>query len=472
MFKLTKNNIFISVLLAFISCDTAEDAFSVGDKPKENEILSLSQSQLSFKPDGESFDIQIYSIAKWEVSMTNNNAGQFSVSATSGKGNGTVTVTCKPNSTQNSFNAELEVSPLSFDMEPVRVSLSQTNATFSIERTPSLEPIPEEGGSVTMTAYSSLNWEIAVLPHDADGNVGDISWLSVSPGLSGEGNDGNTPIEYRFTWSPNYTEKERTIRLQLKPSTDMTLSNLPQPFTLTQEAGTLPQGVICVVDYLGVIDADISLEYSSKSQVKDCGLRILKIDGGSESLFNTIRPDVSSFANSGNYKLQIKDLPEKSNFRIEPFVENEVGVAIGVSRDISTGLKPENRTYQGVSIANADNGGITVTADLTSATLSFTVMSDVEPLDPDRIESVTMTVNGNSVNGTAEKIESDKWNYVFKVTGLESNQEYQYSIEVKGKDLPRENGVVVNNTASYSGHFKTQGMTPDFVDNEKPNVGA
>ncbi|MDE7419296.1 MAG: hypothetical protein K2N35_03715 [Muribaculaceae bacterium] len=472
MNKLTKITIFISALLAFVSCDTAEDAFSVGDKPKENEILSLSLSQLSFKPEGESFDIQISSIAKWEVSMSNNNSGQFSVSSTSGKGNGVVTVTCKPNSTQNSFSAELLVSPLNFEMEPVKVSLNQNNATFSIERTPSLEPIPEEGGSVTMTAYSSLNWEIAVLPHDADGNVGDVSWLSVTPGMSGEGNDGNTPIEYRFTWSPNYTEKERIIRLQLKPSTDMTLSNLPQPFTLTQEAGTRPQGVTCIVDNLGIIDADVTLEYISRSQVRDCGLRIFKIDGGSESLFNTIRPDVSSFANSGNYKLHIKDLPENSSFRIEPFVENEVGVATGVSRDISTGLKPENMTYQGVSIVNADNGGITVSADLNSATLSFTVMSDVEPLGRDRIASVTMTVNGNSVNGIAEKIDSDKWNYVFKVTDLQSNQEYQYSIEVKGKDLPREMGVVVNNTTSYSGHFKTQGMTPDFEDNEKPNVGA
>lgn len=473
MNNLTKITILFSALMTFASCDTVEDAFSVGDQPKQTDILSLSQSQLSFKPDGESFEIRISSIARWEVSMTNNNAGQFSVSPSSGKGNGTVTVTCKPNSTQNSYNAELVISPTNFEMEAIRVSLSQSNATFSIDRTPSLDIVPEDGGSVTMTAYSSLNWEIVVLPHDADGNVGDISWLSVTPGLSGEGNDGNTPIEYRFTWSPNYSDKERTIRLQLKPSTDMTLLDLPLPFTLTQAAGTLPQGVQCVVDRLGIIDVDLTLEYSSKSTVKDCGLKVFKKDdAASETLYTTIRPEVDSFLMNGNYKLQLKELPENSNFRIEPFVENEVGMSVGISREVSTGLKPENMTYQGVSIVDADKGGISVTTDMNSATLTFTVMSDVEPLDPDRLANVTLTVNGNLIAGSTEKIDSGKWNYIFKVFALQPNHEYNYSIEVKGKDLPRELGVVLNNTVSYSGKFKTQGMTPDFEDNEKPNVGT
>lgn len=472
MNKLTKLLSFFFLLLSLTCCDTVEDAYSVGDRPKENEILNLDQSQLAFKPDGGSYEIQINSIAKWEITIANNNAGQFSVSPSSGKGNATITVSCKPNSTQNSYNVELSVAPLNFNMDPVKVALRQANATFSIERIPSSEPVPEEGGSVTMTAYSSLNWELAVLPHDAEGNVGDLEWLSITPGLSGEGSDGNTPIEYRFTWTPNYSEMERNIRIQLKPSTAVELSDLPQPFTLTQLAGTLPQNVLCKADPIGVVDVDLTLDYTSRSPVKDCGLKVYKVEAGTETLFSTLRPEGNEYLKNGNYKFTLRDLEENSDFKIVPFVDNEVGTAVGESHEFSTGLKPENRVYQGVSIVNVDNGVVSVATDLNTATVSFVVTSDVEPLGSDRIASATLTVNGNLIAGTAEKIESGKWSYVFKVSDLQPNQEYQYSIEVKGKDLPRVQGTVVNNSVTFSGKFKTQGMTPDFEDNEKPNVGA
>ncbi|MDE7408767.1 MAG: BACON domain-containing protein [Muribaculaceae bacterium] len=472
MNKLTNITICFYALLAFTGCDTAEDEFTVGDKPKENEILNLSLSQLSFKPEGESFDIQICSIAKWEVSMTNNNAGQFSVSPLFGKGTGTVTVTCRPNSTQNSYTADLIVSPVNFEMEPVKVSLTQSNATFFVERTPSLEPVPEEGGSVIMTAYSSLNWEIAVLPHDADGNIGDISWLSVTPGLSGEGNDGNTPIEYRFSWSPNYTDKERIIRLQMKPSTEMTLSNLPLPFILTQDAGTLPQNLACRIDPIGVVDADLTLEYSSRSPVKDCGIKIYKVQAGSEILISTLRPDNNEYLKNGNYKFSLRNLDENSYFKIVPFVENEVGVYVGEFREFLTGLKPENMIYQGVFIVDAENNGVSVVTDLNSATISFTVMSDVEPLGSDRIATVTMSVNGKTINGIPEYSDAGNWKYALKVDGLDPNHEYEYEIMVKGMTLPPEYGKVENNITTYTGKFKTKGMTPGNIDNNIPNVGA
>lgn len=468
---LTKTIVSSCFLLVLAGCDTVEDSYSVGPKPKENEILSLDRSQLSFKPDGETFDINISSIARWEVSMNNNNAGQFSVSPTSGKGSGTVTVTCNPNSTQNSYNAELVFSPLNFEMEPVKVSLSQSNATFSIDRLPSSEPVPEEGGSVTMTAYSSLDWEIAVLPHDADGNTGNIEWLSVTPGLSGVGGDGNTPIEYRFTWSPNYTDKERTIRLQLKPATDMNLSSLPQPFTLTQLAGTLPQSVRVILDHLDLVDADLTLEYSSRSPVKDCGLNVYKIDGGVESLLNSYRPDAGSFALNGSYKISLRDLPENSTFKIVPFVVNEVGASNGDPREISTATKPENMVYQGVSIVNADNGGIIIDSEMETAAISITVKSDVAPLAPDCIASASLTVGGKSIAGTSQKISDDSWLYVYKVSDLKPNTEYQYSFEVVGNDLPRNLGRVLSNSAMASGKFKTKGKTPEYDDNNKPNVG-
>ena len=98
---------YSALMLAIAGCDTVEDSFLVGERPKENEILSLSHSLLDFKPEGESIELQITSIAKWEVSLTNNDYSQFSVTPSSGKGDGVVVVTCKPNSSQSNYNAEL-----------------------------------------------------------------------------------------------------------------------------------------------------------------------------------------------------------------------------------------------------------------------------------------------------------------------------------------------------------------------------
>ncbi len=466
---------YSALMLAIAGCDTVEDSFLVGERPKENEILSLSHSLLDFKPEGESLELQITSIAKWEVSLANNDYSQFSVTPSSGKGDGVVVVTCKPNSSQSNYNAELSVSAQNFSMDPKQVSLRQNNASFSIESLPSVDPVAEEGGaneSVKMTAYSSLNWVIEPVAHDAEGNIGDISWLTITPGLSGEGNDGVKPIMFSFIWAPNYTQQERTISLQFKPSSSgISLTGLPKPFTLKQKAGTLPQDVNCVVDHLGVVDADLSLTYRSKSTVKNCGINIYNVQDIGESLYKTLRLDVQEYDKNGNYSFQIKDLPENSKYRVEPFVENEVGSSVGYSREIFTGTKPENMVYQGVSILNADNGGVSVATDLYSATLSFTAVSDVEPLGAYRIASVNMSVNGQSVLGSAEIVEPGTWNYVYVVNDLQPNQEYQFAIEVIGSDLPREQGVVSNNKTTFLGSFKTKGMTPDFEDNSKPNVG-
>lgn len=471
MNKITRILFFSLLLSGVTGCDTVEDSFSVGGKPKENEILSVDQSQLVFVPDGGSYEIQITSIATWTVSVDNNNEGQFSVSPTSGKGNGVVTVTCKPNSTQNSYNAEVLVSPGNFDMESVRVSLRQANAVFSIERSPSAEPVPEEGGSVTMTAYSSLNWQLAPVAHDADGNVGDPEWLVITPGLSGEGVNDGSPIEYRFTWTPNYTDKERMIRFVFKPTADLNLDNSSHTITLSQQAGTLPQGVRCFVDNLDVVNADISLEYSSRSPIKDCGLRLYRISDGTETLVNTYRPAGDEFALNGNYMISIMDLDENSRFRIEPYVENEVGASGGDSREIATGIKPENMVYQGVSIENSSGGGVAVEAGLTSAVISLIVTSDVVPLEPDGIESATVMIDGKTTSGVQERLDEGKWRYIFSISDLQPNKEYEYQVNVKGKDLPSNLGKVVNNTATVSGKLKTQGQTPGDDDNSKPSVG-
>lgn len=463
---------YIALMAVIVGCDTVEDSFFVSDKPTESEILTLDHSRLDFKPEGGSLELKITSIAKWEVSLANNDYSQFSVSPTSGKGDGTVVVTCKTNSTQDGYNATLSVSALNFSMDPKQVSLRQNNSTFTIESLPSEDPVAEEGGTVSMTAYSSLNWVLESVAYDAEGNIGDISRLNVKPGLSGDGNDGVTPIMFSFEWTPNYSQQERTISLQFKPSsTDISLSDLPKPFTLKQNAGTLPQNIGCVVENRDVVDADLTLKYQSRSPVKDCGINIYKVEDTVESLLETIHPDVAEYGKDGNYSLKVKDLSENAKYRLEPFVENEVGLSVGDPCEITTGIKPENMVYDGVSILNADAGGVSVVTDLYSATVTFSVVSDVEPLGSERIASAVLTVNGRSVSGSAEIVDSGKWNYVFDVNDLQPNQEYQFAIEVIGKELPREQGVVNNNIATFSGSFKTKGMTPDFEDNSKPDVG-
>ena len=469
MNKPTKSLLPFLALLACAGCDTTEDAYSVGDKPKESDILRVDKGSLAFKPEGESKEIQITSLAKWEVSIPNDKNSIFSVSPTSGKGNGTITVTCGANSGQDGYTAELSVTPLNFVMEPITVSLRQTNAIFGIESRPSEVPTEEQGGNVTMTAYSSLSWELEVVDNP-DGGKGDINWLSITPGISGEGNDDNKPIYFSFTWNPNYEQKERVISLQFKPTSNIGVTN-PQPFTLKQNAGTLPQDVRCKATVHSVVDYDITLEYSSKSAVKDCGLKVyaMKIDLATE--IGTVRPDASEYSLTGNYILSLRNLPEASDIRVEPFVENHVGIQVGDPCDFKTGTKPENMVYQGVSILNTDDDPITVTTDQTSAIVSFSVTSDVEPLGSFRIESVTMTVNGNTLSAAPVSTSTGMWNYTFTIDGLNPNHEYEYEIVVKGRDLPPAQGKVENKTAVYSDKFKTKGQTPGDNDNNKPIVG-
>ncbi len=462
-------------LLLIVGCETKDDGiFFVGEEPQKANFLNVDQAQLTFSPEGATYQIHITSIASWKISLANNNAGQFSVTPDSGKGDAVVTVTAKANPTAASYTADMQISPLNFEMDPVTVVLRQTNTTFSIENFPSTEAAPEEGGAVTMTAYSSLDWVLEVVEHDADHNVGNPEWLTITPGLSGEGKEGNTPLEFRFTWSPNYTNAERTIRFQFKPSSGFNLTDLPRPITLTQSAGTLPQSLRCVLEKLDVVNADVTLEYSSRSPVKDCGLYLYKVDANGESVLdNTIRPATQNgeYAKNGLYSISIPDLPEDTPYRLVPFCINEVGTMTGDYREFKTGIKPENMVYEGVTIVDPNNGGVSVEVDLVSAKVTAAVTSDVEALGDNRIASAVMTINGKTINGTATTVGEGSWLYVFQANDLISNTQYDYSIVVTSNDLPRSQGQMNNKTATYSSKLKTQGRTPGDDDNNKPTIG-
>lgn len=458
------------------ACDTSDDGvFIVGSEPKESEFLNVDQAQLTFAPEGDTYQIKITSIASWEVTMANNNAGQFSVTPTSGKGDGVVTVTAKANPTAVSYTADLQIRPLNFDMEPVSVVLRQTNTTFSIDSYPSSETTPEEGGLLNMTAYSSLSWVLEVVEHDADHNMGNPDWLTITPGLAGGGKEGNAAQEFRFTWKPNYTNQDRTIRFQFKPSSsELQLTELPRPFTLVQSAGSVPQSVRCVVENLDIVNAKVSLEYSSRSPIKDCGIYLYKVvSDGDNELVDTYRPATAGdeYDKNGFYSIAIPELIEDTKYQLVPFCINEVAEVKGDSRDITTGIKPENMMYDGVEIVKADNGGVSIETDTESATLTINVISDVEPLGADRIASAVLAINGTDIHGTATSFGENAWRYVFKANDLVSNSQYDYSIVVTSNELPRAQGQMRNKTDAVSGTLKTKGKTPGENDNDKPTVG-
>lgn len=468
------------------ACDVVEEGlleeggggFVVGTEPKETEFLYVDQAQLTFSPEGGTQEIKVTSIASWEVTLTNNNAGQFSVSPSEGKGNGIISVTAKENTDANiSYNAEMQVRPLNFEMEPITIVLRQKTTTFEIEKYPSSDITPEEGGSVTMTAYSTINWKLEVVPHDSEGSVGDINWITVTPGLEGEGKDANIPQEFRFTWSPNYTNAERTIMLRLMPSSDLNVDNL-RPITLVQAGGTYPQSVRCIVNKQDIVNAEVSLEYSSRSPVKDCGIYVYKMSNiGDDELVSIYRPSVAGgeFSKNGLYTVNITDLAEDTKFRLIPFSINEVGEMTGDPREITTGIKPENMMYDGVAIVNG-NDGVTVETSSnheslkSTAKFSVVVTSDVEPLQ-NRIASAVLNVNGKNVPGAATSIDAGSWLYVFNVSDLVPNSTYDYSITITSADLPRSQGQMRAKTAVASGKFKTPGLTPGDTDNDKPTSG-
>lgn len=459
-------------LLLAVGCDTSEETFTVGSTPKEENFLNVDKALLSFTPEGGTLEFEITSIASWEITLSGNNHGQFSVSPMNGRGNATITVTSKANPAASNYSAEIQLRPLNFEMDPVKVTLNQANTTFSIDNYPSSEAMPEEGGTLSMTAYSSLDWKLEVI--DIDGVYGDPEWLTISPSLEGEARESNRPIEFRFVWSPNYTNDDRTIRFRLMPATNFTLSEYPRPFTLTQLAGTLPQSVRGVLDNLDIVSAQVTLEYSSRAPMKDCGIYMYKVDENDEgTLVDTYRPTTadSEYRKNGSYSFSLPELTEDTKYRMIPFAINEVGMMTGDPREFTTGIKPENMMYDGVVIVNADNGAVTAETDISSAKLTIAVTSDVEPLGENRIASAVLNVGGKSINGTPTNVGVGSWIYSFMASDLVSNKEFSYSIVVTSNDLPRSQGQMRNKTATVNGSFKTQGRTPGDDDNEKPTVG-
>lgn len=470
MVKQIKHLLFALPLLMAVGCDTSEEAFTVGSSPKEENFLNVDKALLSFSPEGGTQEFKITSIASWEITLSGNNHGQFSVSPMNGRGNATITVTSKANPAASNYSAEIQLRPLNFEMEPVKVTLNQANTTFSIDNYPSSEAMPEEGGSLSMTAYSSLDWKLEVM--DIDGVYGDPEWLTITPSLEGEGRESNSPIEFRFVWSPNYTNADRTIRFRLMPATDFTLTEYPRPFTLTQLAGTLPQSVRGVLDNLNIVNAQVTLEYSSRAPMKDCGVYIYKVDENDEgTLVDTCRPTTAEgeYSKNGSYSYSLPELTEDTKYRMIPFAVNEVGMMTGDPREFTTGIKPENMMYNGVAIVNG-NDGVTIDRAERSATFSAVVTSDVEPIE-NKIASAVLSIDGRQFNGTATAVESGSWLYSFSATGLTPNTEYSYTITITSADLPRNQGQMRNKTATATGSMKTLGLTPGENDNDKPNFG-
>lgn len=465
---------YAAVLLMAAGCDTQEDVFMVGDEPDKNNILTVDAQQVTFTPEGGSFEINVTSIASWRVTVSGSNTGDIKVSPTSGRGNGVITVTAGLSQANAEFRATLEITPDNFDMdEPVYVYVSQNYTTFDITTSPSSDPVAESGGTVEMRAATSVDWELVPVAHDAAGNIGDINWLTVTPGLEGEGKSDASSTNFSFEWSPNYTESPRTICLQFKPKNE-NFSSKQKEFTLQQVAGTRPQNVRCNLDNLDIVNAQLTLGYNSIAPMKDCGVMVYKLEGGNATLVETYRPDGDSYQTVGSYTLSLPELTENTSYRLVPFAENEVGRVEGDPQEITTGIKPENMVYEGVAIVNPETGGVTIETDLTSATITLVATSDVEPLSK-RIASAVMTFDGRSVNGTATTIDEGSWTYVFRTASagveLTSNKEYDYTITITGGELPRSQGQVTNNVATVSGKFKTQGRTPDSGDNNTPVVG-
>lgn len=473
MRKILRFIFYASPLLLAGGCDTKEDTYFVGERPSDSDILKVSSPDLTFKPEGEAQDIQVTSIASWEASVVDDNTGKFSLSPTSGKGNGVVTITAKPNASSGEYKATMQIRPINFTSNPLSVSLRQYNMILRIGNSPSPIIKPEEGDTVNMSIISSIDWKLEPIPHD-NGIIGDTDWLEVNPGLSGSGSDGAAPQNITFRWKPNYSQDQRKIQFQLKPASDIKFNEELPYFTLTQASGTLPADVSCQVQVYDIVNASISLDYSSRSSVKDCGVILYKNQNGSEQLVDTIRSSKSNdeYALVGSYSLSYGALEENSTFRVKPFCVNKVGKTIGPVQEFSTGIKPEKMRYQGLSIIDGDKGGITVESDETSAIVSVLVHSDVTPLGNNRIAGAVMNFNGISVNGTASTSGESTWKYVFKTSDsglkLTPKTEYEYTIVITGVNLPESQGYVEKNQVTLTGKFKTKGLIPNEDNNDKP----
>lgn len=426
------------ITLSMISCDTTEDAYHLGDL-SDVRMSTVPVNQLRLAADGKAQDIDVTSNVYWNVETLGN---RFIVKALTNKGDGKITVEGPVNfNTEQTPSETVLITARDFDKE-IRVEVIQARLRFEMSDK-SYPEIPEEGGDVVLQFNSSIDWQFVA-------RSGDLSWFDFNPGVTGAGDWDE--IKVTATWKPNYTTSARSVELQLRPTDSEVLQfiTLPTAFTLTQAAGTLPMNLgIRVEGEAGLTECPLSINYTSKAPVKECGVILTR--NGNETRIPATAP-AGGFPKTGSVSLTVTGLDMLTTYEAHPYVISEVGETIGETT-VSFTTKTDV-TWTGAAITGVE---ITPTSNKVSAKIS--VVSDCELVEGGiyifdttgyQIVKYTVTLTGMSQTFECESVDF-----------MQQNTEYLLQPFVVYRD-PKTGNIEVK---SDQVQFKTTTRIPTEDDN-------
>lgn len=446
-----RNSIIRIVLYLFpiilaAGCDTTEDAFWVGDKPK-NAISA--DGPVTLNADGTAVPLNLSSICEWTAEIQDNE-NNFEVYPSSGKGNMTVEIKASPNYN----NRKQQTCKLIFRATELdeQVSVDVTQAALTLEMEQNDINVPETGDAVVLDFTSTAGWVFETWPTGST-PLKDINWLEFNPGFSGDGE--YRKIQVKLDILPNYSLSERTVTLGLNPQNAEVanqISSLPKEFSITQAAGTLPTISIPDTVFVTMHEIGYMFNYDSKSLVDDCGVKLLSEDGR-ELRSISAKDGNSEFDISGTINVVIDNLDEGTLYGIQPYVINKVGEKLGETRLVRT-----KSTLIGASIMDFN-----LTPSSKSVTAHIQVESDANIYEVG-IKIFHLGSDANPVSTENVQLSGTQLDFDGEITTADTltpNTDYNLVIYVK---------TSVNEIESSPVHFRTTGLIPSEDDNNRPDV--
>ena len=427
--KYIRNIILMSAFGAvFTGCDTTEDAYHLGDLG-DIRISTVPTSQLRLAADGKPMDIEVTSNVYWNVENFGN---RFTVQASSDKGNGKISVSgpVNVNATQTPSETVL-ITARDFDKE-IRIEVLQARLQFDM---PEREyPVaPQEGAEVSLRFNSSIDWRLVA-------RNGELDWLYFNPGSDGAGEWDE--IEVEALWTPNYTTSPRYLELQLRPADESLLEfiTVPSSFTLTQEAGTLPENVrILITGEPTFTECPLSVSYGSKAPVEEVGVMVMS--NGTQYRHPAPVPE-GGFPLDGSVDFVLNGLEEGMRYEVRPYVVSRVGETVGEM--VETFVTGSSVVYNGARIVDVE-----VIPFQRMVAASITVESDCEltwggiaiyyPSNPDyQAVKYSKPLSGMSQTFVHESVEWMEQNteYLLEPFVKYYHLEMNIEIEVKGEKIP------------------------------------
>lgn len=444
--SLLKTALYFLPLFAAVACDTTEDAFWVGDKPK-NAINA--DGPVTLNADGTAVALNLSSICEWTAEIQDNE-NNFEVYPSSGKGNMTVEIKASPNYN----NRRQQTCKLIFRATELdeQISVDVTQAALTLEMEQNDINVPETGDTVVLDFTSTAGWAFETWPSGST-PLKDINWLDFNPGFSGDGDF--RKIQVKLNILPNYSLSERIVTLGLNPQNSEVanqISSLPKEFSIIQAAGTLSSISNADTVFVAKNEIGYKFDYDSKSPVDDCGVKLLSEDGR-ELRSVSAKDGNSEFDISGTINVVIDNLDEGTLYGIQPYVTNKVGEKLGETRLVRT-----KATLIGASIIDFN-----LTPSSKSVTAHIQVESDANIFEVG-IKIFPLGSDANPVSTENVQFAAAQLNFDGDISSSESltpNTDYNLVIYVKS---------AVNEIESSPIQFRTTGLIPDEDDNNRPDI--